>query len=266
MDWISIIQNAIDEIELNIDEDMDADSLSEQLYVSSFFSQKMFSALCNCTVGEYIRNRRLTLAGYEIVDTKQPILDIAVKYCYDSAEGFSKAFTRFHGLTPIEARRNKSNLNVFLRISLINNLTGGKVIMGDLGKRGYIVKETGAVYHTMDMDKTLQWFTDILGWYGQIDDRNEQNEGTYGCANNIPIEIESLHIAPFTGIHLFRGEPIKRTVGFMLVQGVDQLYSYVKSQGWNQITEVQSQPWGGKTCSVTTIDGSVLTFFEYSSL
>jgi AraC family transcriptional regulator len=49
---------------------------------------------------------------------------------------------------------------------------------------------------------------------------------------------------------------------FMLVQGIEQLYSFVKKSGWNQITEVTAEPWGGKTCQVTTIDGSVLKFFE----
>ena len=80
--------------------------------------------------------------------------------------------------------------------------------------------------------------------------------------NNIPIEIEALHIAPFTGIHLFYGEPIKQMVGFMLVQGIEQLHDFVKKQGWNDISEIQNQPWGGKECSVKTIDGSILTFFE----
>ena len=61
---------------------------------------------------------------------------------------------------------------------------------------------------------------------------------------------------------MFKGEPIKQMVGFMLVQGVEQLYAFVKSRGWNEISEVIVQPWGGKTCSVTTIDGSILTFFE----
>lgn len=262
MDWITIVQNAINEIEEKIHEEIDADSLAGQQYVSSFYFQKMFAALCNCTVGEYIRNRRLTLAGYEIADTEKAVLDIAVSYCYDSAEGFTKAFTRFHGVTPSTARKNKSNLKAFTKISLINKLTGGKVMMGNLGERGYIVKEAGSVYYTNDMDRTLNWFIDVLGWYGQIEERDENNNGLYGCVNNLPIEIESLHIAPFTGIHMFRGEPSERTVGFMLVQGVEQLHAYVKSHGWNQITDVVAQPWGGKTCSVTTIDGSILTFFE----
>lgn len=262
MDWIRIIQNAIDEIELNLRENVDADLLAEHQFVSSFYFQKMFSALCGCTVGDYIRNRRLTMAGYDIIDTPQSILDIAVHYCYDSAEGFSKAFTRFHGITPMAARKRKSNLKAFARISLLKNLTGGNIMLGNLGERGYIVKETGAVYYTKDMDSTLKWFKEILGWYGQIEARNDQSEGTYGCVNNIPMEIEALHIAPFTGIHLFYGEPMKTMVGFMLVQGIEQLHDHVKKQGWNEISDIAIQPWGSKTCSVTTVDGSILTFFE----
>ncbi len=51
-------------------------------------------------------------------------------------------------------------------------------MLGNLGERGDIVKETGAVYYTTDMDKTLRWLTEILGWYGQIESRNDLNEGT----------------------------------------------------------------------------------------
>lgn len=262
MDWINIIQTALDDIEDHISEELDADRLAEKQYVSSYYFQKMFSTLCNCAVSEYIRNRRMTLAGYLISDTEQSILEIALQFGYESNESFTKAFTRFHGITPSLARKTKANLKAFSRISLIHNLTGGKVMIGNLGERGYIVRETGAVYYTKDMDKTVEWFQNVLGWYGQIDARDENNQGTYGCVNNIPIEIESLHIAPFTGVHLFAGEPIKRVVGFMLVEGVEQLYRYVKNQGWNDITEVVTEPWGSKSCQVTTIDGSILKFFE----
>lgn len=47
-----------------------------------------------------------------------------------------------------------------------------------------------------------------------------------------------------------------------MVQGIEQLYEFVKKSGWSQITEVVTEPWGGKICEVTTIDGSVLKFFE----
>ena len=128
--------------------------------------------------------------------------------------------------------------------------------------RGYVVKENGPVYYTTDMDKTVKWFEDILGWYSEIDERNENGIGAYGCVYNIPTEIENLHIAPFTGIHLFYGEPKNGMVAFMLVQGIEKLYEYVKNNGWEQITEVKQEPWGGKTCSVTTPDGCILRFFE----
>lgn len=49
-------------------------------------------------------------------------------------------------------------------------------MMGNLGERGYMVEETGAVYYTENMDKTLKWFVNILGWYGQIEAHDESNK------------------------------------------------------------------------------------------
>jgi AraC family transcriptional regulator len=262
VDWLLSIQKTIDYIEDNICDEISTDILAEKIYTSSFYFQRMFTILCDCTVGEYIRNRRLTLAGHELLNNESSILYIAVKYCYETNESFTRAFSRFHGVTPSLARKNKTGLNTFSRISVKSNLSGGKAIMNDFTKRGYVVKETGAVYYTQDMDKTLKWFKEVLGWYGQIEARDEAGVGLYGCANQLPIEIEALHISPFTGIHMFKGDPLQMMVGFMLVQGVEKLYEFVKNNGWNQITEVISEPWGGKTCEVTTIDGSVLKFFE----
>lgn len=262
MDWIGSIQRTINYIEDNIEAELDSDILAAKIYTSSFYFQRMFTLLCDCTVGEYIRNRRLTLAGYELLGTDSNILDIAIKYGYETNESFTRAFSRFHGVTPSIARKNRMSLNTFSRISVQSNLSGGKTIMNDFSKRGYVVKETGSVYYTHDMDKTVNWFKEVLGWYGQIDARDENGVGTYGCVNNIPMEIEALHIAPFTGIHMFKGEPLQMMVGFMLVQGIEELYTFVKKSGWHQITEIVAEPWGGKTCEVTTIDGSVLKFFE----
>jgi AraC family transcriptional regulator len=262
MSWLESIQQTIDYIEDNLESELDSDKLAGIIYTSSFNFQRIFAIMCDCTVGEYIRNRRLTLAGYELLNNDSRILDIAIKYGYETNESFTRAFSRFHGVTPSIARKNRTSLNMFSRISVKSNLSGGKVMISDLSERGYVVKETGAVYYTPDMDKTLKWFKEILGWYGQIEARDETNIGTYGCLNNIPIEIEALHIAPFTGIHMFQGEPLKIVVGFMLVQGIEQLYSFAKRNGWEKVTKVVAEPWGGKTCEVTTIDGSILKFFE----
>jgi len=128
--------------------------------------------------------------------------------------------------------------------------------------RGYVVTETGPVYYTMDMDQTVAWFEDVLGWYAEIDERNADGKGMYGCVYSLPKEIEVLHIAPFTGIHLFFGEPKTRAIALMQVRGIDALHAFVKARGWTQITEVQKQPWGAKMCQITTADGCVLQFFE----
>ena len=134
--------------------------------------------------------------------------------------------------------------------------------MQDLKKRGYTVKENGPVYYTKDMDRTVKWLEDVLGWYADIADRNEAGDGTYGCATPIPGDLINMHITTFNGIHLFFGEPAKQTVAFMRVEGVDELYHFVRQNGWEQITEVQTQHWGGRECDVTTIDGSVMRFFQ----
>lgn len=156
----------------------------------------------------------------------------------------------------------KSSQKFTPKINLLIRLSGGKMIMNDLQKRGYLVKETGAVYYSMDMDKTLAWFTDVLGWYGQIDARDENNVGMYGCVNNIPIEFESLGLAPFTVIHMFHGETDKRMIGFMKVEGIEKLHDYVVSKGWTEIEDVVCEHWGSKSCVVTTIDGCQLKFFQ----
>ena len=75
-------------------------------------------------------------------------------------------------------------------------------------------------------------------------------------------EVELVHLAPFTGIHMFLGEPTKTMISFMQVQNIEKMYAYVLQSGWDKITEVTTQPWGGKTCTLTTIDGFIIHIFE----
>lgn len=105
MEWMAIIGNSIQYIEEHITEELTADRIARNAGVSSFYFQKGFAMLCGFTVTEYIRNRRLALAGNDIIATDEKIIDIAMKYGYDSPDSFTKAFTRFHGVTPSSARR-----------------------------------------------------------------------------------------------------------------------------------------------------------------
>ena len=126
MDWISGIQKAVDYVEEHITMDLDFSEIAKQAYSSSFHFQRVFGILCGFTLGDYIRMRRLTLAGLELAATNTRILDIAVKYGYDTQESFSRAFTRFHGVSPSQAR-NGAGLKSFSRLSVKLILAGANV-------------------------------------------------------------------------------------------------------------------------------------------
>lgn len=128
MNWINGIQNALDYIENHITDKLDYAEIASQAYCSAFYFQRIFNALCGMTVGEYIRNRRLSLAGSELYSRKSKVIDVALKYGYESPESFTRAFTKFHGITPSEARRNGSELKSFSRLSVKIILKGGNTM------------------------------------------------------------------------------------------------------------------------------------------
>ena len=128
MDWIVGMQKAIDYIEDHLTETIDYDVVAAQSYSSSYHFQRVFSILCGFTVGEYIRNRRLTLAGAELAMGDAKVIDVALKYGYESPDSFAKAFQKFHGLLPSQARNNGSNLKSFSRLVLKFSLEGGSIM------------------------------------------------------------------------------------------------------------------------------------------
>ena len=126
--WNEGIASAIAYIEENLMDDIDINKIADKAYVSSFYFQKIFSVLCGFTVGEYIRNRRLTLAAQELCSSDCKVIDIAMKYGYDSPDSFSRAFTRFHGISPSAAREQGSKLNSFAPLKLKLTLEGGTML------------------------------------------------------------------------------------------------------------------------------------------
>jgi len=126
MDWLSSMQNAIDYMEDHILNDIDYDKIAQCAYSSTFHFQRMFSMLTGFTIGEYIRNRRLTLAAQELSFSNAKVTDIAFKYGYETSEAFTKAFQRLHGVTPSAARESGVKLKSFSRLSIQITLKGDK--------------------------------------------------------------------------------------------------------------------------------------------
>lgn len=125
MEWMKIIGDSIRYIESHLTEELTVEEVADAVHVSPFYFQKGFAMLCGFSVAEYIRNRRLALAGRDLATTEEKVIDIALKYGYDSPDSFAKAFTRFHGITPMAARKNGFLLKSFAPLKLKFSLEGG---------------------------------------------------------------------------------------------------------------------------------------------
>lgn len=128
MNWIESIGEAIDYIEENLTNELKTEDIARKALISPFYFQKAFGLLCGFSVGEYIRSRRLAEAGKDLLTTDERIIDIAMKYGYESHDSFTKAFTRFHGCTPTAVRRNGHMIKTYAPLKLNLLLKGGYIM------------------------------------------------------------------------------------------------------------------------------------------
>lgn len=196
MEWTECISNAISYIEDNITEELTIEDIAKQAMVSPFYFQKGFAMLCGYTVGEYIKKRRLTLAGSELVSTKKKIIDIALKYGYDSPDSFTKAFIRFHGTTPTSVRKGETMIKSFVSLKIKLILEGGFTMNYKIVKKeqftlvgvSRVIKYDEAVIEVPKLwtkfDQMRKNDT-ICSMYGvSIDENMEGNEFEYLIADN----------------------------------------------------------------------------------
>ena len=161
MDWITGMQKAIDYIEANLTEEIDYEKVAAESFSSSYHFQRVFSILCGYTLGEYIRLRRLSLAGAELANDKEKVIDIALKYGYDSPDSFAKAFQKFHGITPSQARADGSMLKSFSRLSIKISLEGGNIMNYRIEEKdemiltGYKRRFSGIPGERMEQEKEM---------------------------------------------------------------------------------------------------------------
>ncbi|MEV5320105.1 AraC family transcriptional regulator [Streptomyces sp. NPDC052687] len=104
------LNQAMEHIEDHLDEPIDAAVLARIAATSEYHLRRMFSALAGMPLSEYVRRRRLTVAGAEVLAGREPLLEIAVRYGYGSGEAFARAFRAVHGIGPGEARRTGAAL------------------------------------------------------------------------------------------------------------------------------------------------------------
>ena len=107
MDWQTKMNTAVNYIEENISGEITFESVAKIMGCSVWEAQRMFSFVTDTTLGEYIRGRKLTLAAKELQNDNEKIIDIAIKYGYESSAAFSRAFSRRFGMSPSQARTER---------------------------------------------------------------------------------------------------------------------------------------------------------------
>jgi len=125
MTWLEAISSSIRYMEEHLTEEITVEDIANAVYISPMYFQKGFAILCDISVSEYLRNRRLSLAGRDLRTNGDKVIDVALRYGYESPDSFTKAFTRFHGITPVQAKLGEGEIRNFLPLKLQVSMKGG---------------------------------------------------------------------------------------------------------------------------------------------
>ena len=133
MDWIRTINNAIEYMEDHLTDEITLADIARHINLSAFHFQRAFSLLTEMSPAEYLRKRRLSQAGADLIGGDEKVIDVAMKYCYDSPESFAKAFTRFHGVSPMQVKKG-SSIQFMNRFTVRITIEGGCIMEYNIEK------------------------------------------------------------------------------------------------------------------------------------
>ena len=122
------LQRAVEYIEAHLLDNITYVDAANHVNMSPYEFHRTFRFISGITPGTYIRNRRLSLAGQELLYTDVKVTDLAMKYWFDSVDGFTKAFSRFHGITPSAVKAGGRSLAMYNPLSIRVTMEGATPI------------------------------------------------------------------------------------------------------------------------------------------
>lgn len=174
MDMLKQLNAAVSYIESNLCNEIDFDKVAEIACVTkdSFF--RFFSYMTGMTINEYIRRRRLTQAAYDLQKNNVKVIDVAVKYGWDSADSFTRTFIKQHGITPTQARNQKQPLKIYPPARLYIMIKGAKemdfriIEMKETEVFGVSKQFNGEGYRSKEELRHIMWAEDCDDVPGKI--------------------------------------------------------------------------------------------------
>ena len=124
MEWINRLNEAMNYIEKHMTDKIDHNVISRIMACSFSAFQRFFVQVADITFSEYIRRRKLSCAAYEIQNSDIKIMDVALKYGYESSDAFSVAFKRMHGIPPTAARKTNAKLKYYAKFNFTYSIKG----------------------------------------------------------------------------------------------------------------------------------------------
>jgi AraC-like DNA-binding protein/predicted transcriptional regulator YdeE len=159
----------IDYVEKHITEEIDLNHLAGIACSSTYNFQRMFTFITEMSIVEYIRKRRLTLAGLELQQDGIRVMDAAIKYGYDSPVSFARAFQAFHGIMPSEAKKSDVILKQFPRINFqifIKEVNEVKIVeKEEIFLCGFLVESTGGnLWEKYEKETEIHEQPELIDW------------------------------------------------------------------------------------------------------
>ncbi|PFX94851.1 AraC family transcriptional regulator [Bacillus mycoides] len=136
MDSLKNMNAAMQYIEDNLTHEIDFKEVAKIAFCSEYHFKRMFSFLAGISLSEYIRCRRLTLAAFELTDSNAKVIDVAIKYGYNSPDSFTRAFQNLHGITPSEARSTSRSLKAYSPMTFQLSIQGGNEMNYRIEEKG----------------------------------------------------------------------------------------------------------------------------------
>lgn len=167
MDWLDAMRSAMDYIESNLDGEISIDAIARLACCSSYHFQRMFPFVTGVTLSEYIRRRRLTLAAFDLQSTGAKIIDVAMKYGYESPEAFARAFKKQHGVQPMMAKNGGIALKAYPRMTFHLSIKGDVEMKYRIEQREAF--EVFGAYTVISTDQE-EAFVQVPAFFKQCDD------------------------------------------------------------------------------------------------